>query len=119
MAQPANPIPPVGKNAPGTAGRFVEVALSQVGIIEGPKDNETVFGAYTKANFQPWCGSLMMWIANEAKCTIPNTVFTPNGVAALKKLVLGQMQQRLSHCQETSFTLISHKVKQERNTLVL
>ena len=85
MAQPANPIPPVGKNAPGTAGRFVEVALSQVGIIEGPKDNETVFGAYTKANFQPWCGSLMMWIANEAKCTIPNTVFTPNGVAAFKK----------------------------------
>ena len=80
----AKPVPPVGKNAPGTAARFVEVALSQVGVVEGPKDNETVYGAYTKANFQPWCGSLMMWTANEAKCKVPNTVFTPNGVKAFK-----------------------------------
>ena len=81
----ANPVPPVGKYPAGSAGRFVEVALSQVGIVEGPKDNETVYGAFTKANFQPWCGSLMMWTADQAKCKVPNTVYTPNGVAAFKK----------------------------------
>jgi len=30
---------------------LVEVALKEVGTIEGPKDNETKYGAFTKANF--------------------------------------------------------------------
>jgi hypothetical protein len=80
-----NPVPPVTTAQPGTAARMLEVAKSQVGVIEGPKDNETIYGAFTKANFQPWCGSLMMWCAKQAGVTIPNTVYTPNGVAAFKK----------------------------------
>ena len=50
-----NPVPKVKDNKPGTAARFLEVAMSQVGVIEGPKDNETIYGAFTGANFQAWC----------------------------------------------------------------
>ncbi|CAB4167023.1 Peptidoglycan binding-like [uncultured Caudovirales phage] len=80
-----NPVPPVTSAQPGTAARMLEVARSQVGVVEGPKDNETIYGAFTKANFQPWCGSLMAWCAEKAKVTIPSTVYTPTGVAGFKK----------------------------------
>ena len=71
--------------AQGSAARLVEVALSQLGVAEGPKDNQTIYGAFTKANFQPWCGSFVMWCSNEAGVKMPNTVFTPAGAAAFKK----------------------------------
>ena len=80
-----NPVPPVTNAKPGTAARMLEVARSQVGVIEGPKDNETIYGAFTKTNFQAWCGALMMWCADKAKVKIPNTVYTPTGAAAFKK----------------------------------
>jgi len=57
----------------GTAARLIEVATAELGTIEGPKDNETKYGAYTKANFQPWCGSFVNWCANEAGVKVPNT----------------------------------------------
>ena len=80
------PVPAETAKAPkGTAARLIQVAKSQVGYIEGPKDNETKYGAYTKANFQPWCGSFVMWCANEAGVKIPNTVYTPGGAQAFKK----------------------------------
>jgi hypothetical protein len=69
----------------GTVARFIEVAKAEIGVIEGPKDNETKYGAYTKANFQPWCGSFVNWCANEAGVKVPNTVYTPSGAAAFKK----------------------------------
>ena len=69
----------------GSAALLVEVALAEVGTIEGPKDNETKYGKFTKANFQPWCGSFVMWCANEAGVKVPNTVFTPAGADAFKK----------------------------------
>jgi len=80
------PVPAETAKAPaGTAARLIQIAKSQVGYIEGPKDNETKYGAFTKANFQPWCGSFVMWCANEAGVKIPNTVYTPGGAAAFKK----------------------------------
>ena len=69
----------------GTAARLIEVATAEIGTIEGPKDNETKYGAYTKANFQPWCGSFVNWCGNEAGVKIPNTVYTPSGAQAFKK----------------------------------
>jgi hypothetical protein len=69
----------------GTAERLIEVAKAEVGVIEGPKDNETKYGAFMKANFQPWCGSFVNWCANEAGVKVPNTVYTPSGAAAFKK----------------------------------
>jgi hypothetical protein len=70
----------------GTAARMVEVALAEEGYVEGPKDNETKYGAFTKANFLPWCGSFVMWCANQAGVKVPNTVSTMNGAAGFKKL---------------------------------
>jgi hypothetical protein len=68
-----------------SAEKFVEIAKTEIGTVEGPKDNETKYGAFTKANFQPWCGSFVMWCANEAGIKVPNTVYTPGGAAAFKK----------------------------------
>jgi len=69
----------------GTAARLIEEAEQEIGTVEGPKDNETKYGAFTKANFQPWCGSFVMWCANEAGVKVPNTVYTPSGAEAFKK----------------------------------
>lgn len=72
--------------AKGTAEKLVEVALAEEGYVEGPKDNETKFGAFTKANFLPWCGSFVMWCANESGVKVPNTVSTMAGAAGFKKM---------------------------------
>lgn len=70
----------------GTAAKVVEIALAEVGYIEGPKDNETKYGAFTKANYLPWCGSFVMWVCHQAGVKIPNTVSTMAGAAGFKKL---------------------------------
>jgi hypothetical protein len=69
-----------------TAALMVATALNEVGYVEGPKDNQTKYGAFTKANFQPWCGSFLMWCAHQAGVKIPNTVSTVAGAAAFKKM---------------------------------
>ena len=77
----------------GTAARLVEVALAEVGTIEGPKDNETKYGKFTKSNFQPWCGSFVMWCADQAGVKVPNTVYTPAGAQAFIKAKTWQMAE--------------------------
>jgi len=69
----------------GTVKKFIEVAKAEIGVIEGPRDNETKYGKWAKANFQPWCGSFVNWCGNESGVKIPNTVYTPSGAAAFKK----------------------------------
>lgn len=69
----------------GTVEKFIEVATAEIGTVEGPRDNETKYGKFTKANFQPWCGSFVMWCADQAGVKVPNTVYTPSGAAAFKK----------------------------------
>lgn len=64
---------------------FIEVAKTELGIVEGPKENETKYGAFTKANFLPWCGSFVMWCANEVGLKIPNCVSTAVGAQAFMK----------------------------------
>ena len=70
----------------GTAAAIIEVAKKEVGTIEGPKDNETKYGKFTKANFLPWCGSFVMWCAHQAGVKVPNTVSTVAGAGAFKKM---------------------------------
>lgn len=50
----------------GTVGAIIEIAKKEVGTIEGPKDNETKYGKWTGANFQPWCQSYVSWCADQA-----------------------------------------------------
>lgn len=64
---------------------FIAVAKGELGVIEGPKDNETKYGAFTKANFLPWCGSFVMWCANEVGLKIPNCVSTKAGAEVFMK----------------------------------
>jgi len=64
---------------------FIAAAKSQIGVIEGPKENETKYGAFTKANFLPWCGSFVMWCANEVGLKVPNCVSTLAGAQAFIK----------------------------------
>lgn len=65
---------------------LIEVALKEVGTIEGPRNNETKYGKFTKHDLQPWCGSFIMWCANEAGVELPDMVYTPSGAAAFKKM---------------------------------
>jgi hypothetical protein len=69
----------------GQRSDFINVAREEVGVIEGPKENETKYGAYTKANFLPWCGSFVNWCANEVGLKIPNVVSTLAGAQAFIK----------------------------------
>ena len=72
--------------AKGTVAAIIDIAKKEVGTIEGPKDNQTKYGAFTKANFLPWCGSFIMWCANEAGVKVPNCVSTVAGATAFKKM---------------------------------
>ena len=55
--------------------KFLEVAIAELGYIEGPADNQT---KYQKAN-QAWCGAFVNWVAKQAGVKIPNCVYTPAG----------------------------------------
>ena len=79
------PIPAESNYSQGSVERLLEIAKSQIGYIEGPKDNETKFGKKYGTNFQPWCGAYVNWCGEEAGVKIPRTVYTPAGAAAFKK----------------------------------
>jgi len=66
--------------------KFLEVAQAEVGTAEGPKENETKYGKFTKMDFQPWCGSFVMWVAKQVKLKIPNCVYTPAGKSGFQGL---------------------------------
>ena len=69
----------------GQRNDFIAVARAEIGVIEGPKDNETKYGAFTGANFLPWCGSFVNWCANEVGLKIPSVVSTYKGAEAFIK----------------------------------
>jgi hypothetical protein len=69
----------------GQRNQFIMTARGELGVVEGPKDNETKYGAFTKANFLPWCGSFVNWCANEVGLKIPNCVSTVAGAQAFIK----------------------------------
>jgi hypothetical protein len=63
------------------AADFVAKARSQQGVVEGPKNNETIYGKFTSHDLQPWCGSFVMWCAAQIGFkAMPNCVYTPAGV---------------------------------------
>jgi len=67
------------------AADFVAKARSQQGVVEGPKNNETIYGKFTKHDFQPWCGSFVMWCAAQIGFKgMPNCVYTPSGVTTFQ-----------------------------------
>lgn len=64
---------------------FVKIARAEIGTVEGPGDNETKYGKFTKHDNQPWCGSFLMWCASQAGYKkMPNLVYTPTGAEVFK-----------------------------------
>lgn len=68
----------------GQKDDFIAQAKEEVGYIEGPKNNETKYGAWNKHNLQPWCGSFVDWCAAKSKVVMPKCVYTPAGVAGFQ-----------------------------------
>jgi hypothetical protein len=67
----------------GTAELLVEIATAEIGYIEeAVPENKT---KYQKAN-QAWCGAFVNWCGKKAGVEIPNTVYTPAGADAFKKM---------------------------------
>jgi len=67
------------------ASEFVKIARAEIGTVEGPENNETKYGKFTKHDKQPWCGSFIMWCAKQAGFSkMPNVVYTPAGAEAFK-----------------------------------
>lgn len=61
--------------------QIVEIAKAELGLIEGPKENQT---KYQKTN-QPWCGAFVNWVFKEVGVKIPNCVSTLAGATAFQK----------------------------------
>jgi hypothetical protein len=67
------------------AADFVAKARTQEGVVEGPKNNETIYGKFTGHDLQAWCGSFVMWCASQIKFNgMPNCVYTPAGAEGFK-----------------------------------
>jgi hypothetical protein len=69
----------------GQRNQLVVTARGEIGTIEGPKENETKYGKFMKANFLPWCGSFVNWCASQVDLKIPNCVSTLAGAKAFEK----------------------------------
>lgn len=69
----------------GTAAEVVRVALLEVGTVE-EGDNLTKYGAFTKANGLPWCGSFVNWCFHTALVKLPSMVSTAQGAHKLKEV---------------------------------
>jgi hypothetical protein len=70
----------------GTASAAHTLASKWVGWREGPRNNETPFGAYTGYQFQPWCGSFVKFVLDKTGTTgEPSPVYTPAGVNAYRR----------------------------------
>lgn len=65
-----------------TAAKIIEVALGEVGYIEGPADNQT---KYQKIN-QAWCGAFINWLGKQADVYLPNCVSTLAGAQSFQKM---------------------------------
>ena len=68
----------------GQKADFVAKARAEIGTAEGPAENETKYGKFTKHDKQPWCGSFCMWVANEVGLKIPDVVSTMAGAEKFK-----------------------------------
>jgi hypothetical protein len=69
----------------GTAAHTVEIAIAEVGTIE-EGDNLTKYGAFTKANGLPWCGSFCNWVLATAGVKVHSLVSTAVGAHKFKEI---------------------------------
>jgi hypothetical protein len=71
----------------GTAQEALDMARSFIGLVEGPGNNQTIFGEYTGYNYQPWCGSFCKYILDKTGTGgEPSPVYTPSGVQGYRSV---------------------------------
>lgn len=69
-----------------TAGEMLDWCRRHLGYVEGPRNNETPFGAHTGYQFQPWCGSFTDTGFDEIGMgSEPSSVYTPSGAAGYQR----------------------------------
>ncbi len=75
---------PTVKN-PGTAAAMIAVSTSQVGLREGPS-NEQPFGRWYPMPNVAWCAQFISWAAFKSGCSalIPKHAYTPSGAEWFK-----------------------------------
>lgn len=64
----------------GAAADTLARAAAHLGYTEGPKDNETPFGAWAGCQFQPWCHAFVSKILDESGEGIGKIAYCPTGV---------------------------------------
>jgi hypothetical protein len=69
----------------GTAAQAIEIAKAEIGYVEVP-DNKTKYGAFTKADGLPWCGSFCNWVLAQAGIKIHSVVSTAVGAHKFKEI---------------------------------
>lgn len=61
--------------------QLMDAARSHLGYVEGPRDNQTPFGAWAGTNFQPWCMAYVSFLLDQNGAGIGRLAFCPAGVA--------------------------------------
>lgn len=70
----------------GTAADALKMARSYLGFVEGPRNNQTPFGAYTGYQYQPYCGSFVKFVLDKTGTAgEPSPVYTPAGAAGYQR----------------------------------
>jgi hypothetical protein len=69
-----------------SAAHAIEIAKGEIGTVEGPKNNETKYGKFTKADLLPWCGSFCNWVLASAGVKVHSVVSTANGAHKFKEI---------------------------------
>lgn len=67
-----------------TAADALNLARSKLGYAEGPKNNETVFGAWSGFQLQPWCCSFTSWVLDQVGLGMGKIAYCPTAVAYWK-----------------------------------
>lgn len=68
-----------------TVVETLTLAASHLGYTEGPKTNETPFGAFTGTQFQAWCHAFVSKILHEVGESIGKIAWVPSGVVRFRQ----------------------------------
>jgi hypothetical protein len=69
-----------------SANSLLARAESHLGYTEGPRDNQTPFGAWAGTNFQPWCCAFTSKMEEEEGVGIGKIAFCPTGVVKFRNM---------------------------------
>lgn len=67
-----------------TADEALGLARSKLHYEEGPRDNETPFGAWAGTNFQAWCQAFASWVLDQVGLGIGKVAYVPTAVGLFK-----------------------------------